>query len=126
MSFCARGKFWEKEPHTHSPPPPPAPPSKCGRCVQQFFLSYLTEQKTLVKDIKILRISSFGFSFLRSLFSNISLLCEILDFLFYLCFLLLLVFYHNKRVCCVYETCLCFSEFPGSKRLIGKGSVVLN
>jgi hypothetical protein len=21
MSFCARGKFWEKEPHTHSPPP---------------------------------------------------------------------------------------------------------
>ena len=22
MSFCARGKFWEKEPHTHSPPTP--------------------------------------------------------------------------------------------------------
>jgi fructose-bisphosphate aldolase class 1 len=21
MSFCARGKFWEKEPHTHSHPP---------------------------------------------------------------------------------------------------------
>jgi hypothetical protein len=32
MSFCARGNFWEKEPHTHSPPPPPP---KCGRCVQQ-------------------------------------------------------------------------------------------
>jgi hypothetical protein len=30
MSFCARGKFWGKESHTHSPPP-----SKCGRCVQQ-------------------------------------------------------------------------------------------
>jgi hypothetical protein len=32
--FCVRGKFWEKDPHTHSPPPPP--PSKCGRCVQQL------------------------------------------------------------------------------------------
>jgi hypothetical protein len=21
--FCVRGKFWEKDPHTHSPPPPP-------------------------------------------------------------------------------------------------------
>jgi hypothetical protein len=20
--FCVRGKFWEKDPHTHSPPPP--------------------------------------------------------------------------------------------------------
>jgi hypothetical protein len=33
--FYVRGKFWEKDPHTHSPPPPP-PPSKCGRCVQQL------------------------------------------------------------------------------------------
>jgi hypothetical protein len=30
--FCVKGKFWEKDPHTHSPPPP----SKCGRCVQHF------------------------------------------------------------------------------------------
>jgi hypothetical protein len=29
--FYEKGKFWEKEPHTHSPPP-----SKCGRCVQQL------------------------------------------------------------------------------------------
>jgi hypothetical protein len=46
--FCVRGKFWEKDPHTHSPPPPP-PPSKCGRCVQHmiiktFVLIRLTQQ----------------------------------------------------------------------------------
>jgi hypothetical protein len=34
MSFCARGKFWEKELHTHSPP------YKCGRCVQQNTLTW--------------------------------------------------------------------------------------
>jgi hypothetical protein len=28
--FFVRGKFWEKDPHTHSPPPPPPPLSVVG------------------------------------------------------------------------------------------------
>jgi hypothetical protein len=38
--FCEKGKFWEKEPHTHSPP------SKCGRCVQQ-----LVSEKAFTKSL---------------------------------------------------------------------------
>jgi hypothetical protein len=33
MSFCARGKFWERDPTLIHPP------SKCGRCVQQHIPS---------------------------------------------------------------------------------------
>jgi hypothetical protein len=52
--FCVRGKFWEKDPHTHSPPPPP-PLSVVGVSNTQvsvgglLALGYVLRKKTKKK-----------------------------------------------------------------------------